>query len=71
MKGKYFWIKERDNPQLGTYYVAMGNITTKEAKKYESPRLYGSNIMHKYDTKEAYETALFYLKREGKRIQGI
>ena len=66
MAGKYFWIKERENPQLGTYYVACGQITIKEAQGYERKSLYGFNIMHKYATKEAYGAELSRLKESGK-----
>ena len=68
MKSKPWWIKERDNPQLGTYYVAMGPMTVKEAEKYENS-LYGFNIMHKFETKEAYEQEIYRLKQSGARVQ--
>jgi hypothetical protein len=56
MKGKYFYIKERDNPQLkSAYYTALGNLTVKEAKKAEFSS-YGYNTIIKFDTKEAYLT---------------
>lgn len=55
MAGKYFWIKERENPQLGTYFVAMGQISMKTAHAYETGTLYGFNTMHRFATKEAYE----------------
>lgn len=71
MAAKYFWIKERDNPQLGTYYVAMGQISVKEAQKYERKSLYGSNIMHRFVSKEAYEKRLSELKAKGERVQVI
>ena len=33
---KYWWIKERYNPQLGTYYIKYGNtLTVKQAKAME------------------------------------
>ena len=38
---KFFYVKERFNPQLGTYFVYEGKLSIKEAKKYEKP-LYGS-----------------------------
>jgi hypothetical protein len=35
MKGKFWYIKERHNPQLDSpYYVALGNISKKEVHKY-------------------------------------
>mgnify|MGYP001568133194 FL=1 len=70
MAGKYFWIKERENPQVGTYYVACGQITIKEAQGHERQSLYGFNIMHKYTTKEAYEAEISRLKAKGERVRG-
>ena len=65
MAEKYFWIKERINPQLkASYYVACGQITAKEAKAKESP-VYGDTIMHKFPTKEAYEEELSRLRHKG------
>lgn len=67
--GKYFWIKERYNPQLGTYYVACGNTyTVKDAKKAESP-FYGDNTIHKFDTETEYNAEIERLKKAGKRVQ--
>ncbi len=57
MSNKYWWIKERHNPQLGVYYVGCGNISAAEAKAMESP-LYGDNYMHKFSTKDEYEKRL-------------
>ena len=58
MTGKYWWIKERHNPQFKEpYYVACGQITVKEAKAHENP-LYGYNYMHKFSTEKEYETRL-------------
>lgn len=66
---KYYWIKERYNPQIGTYYVAYGNTyTVKDAKKAERP-LYGQNIMHKFNTKEEYNEEIRRLKNESERVQ--
>ena len=52
-----YYIKERINPQTGTYCKDMGKMSAKEAKKHESP-IYGANIMHSYKTKKEYEAAL-------------
>lgn len=68
MAGKYYWIKERENPQLRTYYVACGKIAMKEAQAYERKSLYGSNIMHRFTTKETYEAEISRLKAKGKRV---
>jgi hypothetical protein len=59
MAGKYWWIKERHNPQFkDPYYVACGQITAKEAKAHENLFLYGTNYMHKFSTKEEYEARI-------------
>ena len=70
MAGKYYWLRERHNPQLGTYYVAHGKITLQEAREYAIP-LYGTNKMHKFRTKEAYEAEIEMLKSQGKRVEYI
>ena len=67
MTAKYYWIKERHNPQLGIYYACLGNITTKEAKKYENS-LYGTNYMHKFETKKEYEAEIERLKANGEKF---
>lgn len=58
MAGKYYWIKERHNPQFDKpYFVAYGNITTRRAAQMENAN-YGTNYMLRFDTKEAYEAKL-------------
>ncbi len=64
MAGKYFWIKERHNPQLGVYYVACGKITVKEANQMKDS-LYGNNYMHKYSTEDEYEAKITELINSG------
>ncbi len=64
---KKFYIKERNNPQLGTYYVPMGELSKTAAKKHESP-LYGDNTMLGYETEFAYEQAIKRLKQKGERV---
>lgn len=68
-KQQPFWIKERHNPQLGVYYVACGQMSKTAAKNHEKP-LYGSNIMHEYETEEAYQDRLAELLATGKSVQG-
>jgi len=68
MPGKYYWIKERYNPQLGTYYVRCGQITVKKAKKMENV-LYGDNVMHKFSTVEEYRSKIKELKNCGEKVQ--
>lgn len=56
-----YWIKRRDNPQLGVYYVPMGQMTRTAAMEHENTR-YGDNIMLEYDTQERYKQRIEYLK---------
>jgi hypothetical protein len=63
-KPRPYWIRQRDNPQLGTYYVAEGQMSETAAKKHSRP-LYGTNTMHRFDTKEDYERRLNQLKLAG------
>jgi hypothetical protein len=63
-----YWIKERYNPQLGTYYVACGQLSKKEAKRHERS-IYGDNIMHEYCTQTDYEAKLAQLRQLGKQVQ--
>ena len=64
---KPWWIKERDNPQIGVYYVACGRMAVKAAKACEKA-LYGSVTMLRFDTEEAYNTKLAMLRKEGMRV---
>ena len=68
MAGRFFWLKERVNPQLGTYYVKCGKITAREAKTMENS-LYGDNYMHKFKTIDEYESKISELKDKGFFIQ--
>jgi hypothetical protein len=65
---KPWWIKERDNPQLGTYWVACGQLSKTDAMKMESC-LYGMNFMHRFDTEADYEGKLAELKKRKERVQ--
>ena len=64
---KSFYIKERHNGQTGMYYVELGQLTKKDAKKHETT-LAGFNIIHECKTKEEYEETLETLKAEGGRF---
>ena len=66
-KPKYYWIKERHNPQLGTYYVLCGQLAVKEAKLRERS-IYGSNTMHKYATEKEYDDAVDLIMERGERV---
>jgi hypothetical protein len=63
-----YWIKERHNPQLGCYYVGLGQLSKTAARKYERP-LYGENIMHSFDTESAYQARLDELRAAGESVQ--
>lgn len=55
MKYKYWYIKERWNPQHNKpSFTALGNISTTEAKKYEKT-LYGTNYVIRYSNYTDYE----------------
>lgn len=64
---KSYWIKERYNPQLGTYYVPEGQLSKTAARKAENT-LYGSNTMHEYATEEEYNKAIADLKARGLNV---
>lgn len=68
MKNYPWWIKARHNPQLGTYYVACGQMSKAAARRYERP-LYGDNVMMRYETEREYKAALEHLNRSGKSVQ--
>lgn len=65
-----YWIKERHNPQLGVYFVACGQMPVKAAKRHEL-QLYGSNIIHRFDTQAEYEARLQELVERGERVTGV
>jgi hypothetical protein len=65
---KQYYIKERINPQLGTYYVACGQMSKAAARRSENP-LYGENIMHSFETESAYLARIQELKRLGEKFQ--
>lgn len=44
-----WWIKERNNPQTGTYYVREGRLSKRAAARMENT-IYGSNRMLSFDT---------------------
>ena len=67
MRPKYFWLKERHNPQLGVYWVTMGNITLEKARAHENA-MYGTNYMHKFSTEKEYEEKIAQLIANGERV---
>lgn len=59
---KKWYIVERRNPQLGTYYYSIGQRTKKDAMKYENA-IYGRNAVLSYETQEQHDKALAELCR--------
>lgn len=64
-----FYIKERHNPQLGVYYVACGQMTKRDARKWESNSIYGNNIMHRFEDADSYRDKIRDLKESGESVQ--
>ena len=71
MKTKHiqlFYIKERHNPQIGVYYVLMGQLSKDEAKANENS-IYGHNVVLSFSTEKLYNDRIEQLRKEGARIQ--
>lgn len=69
MKNKFWYIKERHNPQFKQpYYVALGNISKKQAKAYESS-IYGDNTVFSFDSEERYREEIKRLKNARFNVQ--
>lgn len=68
MSTKPYWIKERDNPQLGIYFVACGQLSVREARSREGS-LYGSNRMLRFDSEAEYNAKLKELRAAGEKVQ--
>lgn len=64
---KSYYVKQRNNPQLGVYYVKMGQMTKKDARAH-GKSIYGSNTMLEFKTLAEYETFVESLEKEGQRI---
>lgn len=65
---KKFYLGERINPQLGTYWVRHGQLTKKDAKAKEKC-LYGAKIMHPFETEAEYNQKIQELEQQGKKPQ--
>ena len=71
MAAKCYWLKERHNPQFNQpYYVPLGQMTAREAKKYENT-LYGTNYLHKFKTKDEYEKRITKLRAMGCDVRDV
>lgn len=65
-----YWIKQRCNPQIGTYHIAQGQRPVKDVRADEKGgSLYGSNVYLRFDSKEAYEAKIEALKAAGEKIR--
>lgn len=69
MRSYPYWIKERYNPQLGTYYVACGQMSKTAARRMETRSLYGDNVMLRFETEDAYKSKLDALSKAGEKVQ--
>jgi len=63
-----YWIKQRENPQLGTYYVPCGQMSHKAAKQKERGSIYGSNLMLLFNSQAEYNAEIEALKKRGERV---
>ena len=62
---QFFYLRKRINPQFNKpYYVGHGQISKKEAKKYEAPG-YGDNYMIAFSSEAEYNAERERLKSEG------
>lgn len=68
MKEKKFYIKERFNPQLGVYYVAMGQMSKTAAKKAANA-LYGTSLIHGFENEAEYQAKLTELRKQGEEVR--
>lgn len=67
MKTKLWYIKQRWNPQLGTYHTACGQLPKAAARRMERS-LYGDNVMIPFETEIAYNARLDELRKSGERV---
>lgn len=68
MKGfKKFYLKERISPVFGKHFVLCGKLSRAEAERRGNP-LFGKNIMHGFDSQQAYTDRITELKKEGHKF---
>lgn len=65
---KKWWILRRDNPQLGVYYMGLGQLSKTEARAREST-LYGYNSVMPFDSKHDYLAKLAELENTGECVR--
>ncbi len=64
MKKNYpWWIKERNNGQAPTYFVACGQMSKTAARRNENP-LVGHNTMHEFADEASYNAKLESLRSQ-------
>ena len=63
-----WYLMERDNPQLGTYWVKKGPFTRADAPG-KSKSVYGGSTYHVFDTEEEYDAKIAELKASGERVR--
>ena len=69
MTKQKFYIKERHNPQIGVYYVCLGQISNKKAKAILKSKDYGVDYyLLAYKTETEYKNKIEELKMLGKWI---
>ena len=62
-----YWIKRRENQQLGAYYIPCGQLSDSNAKRL-SRSLYGENAMQSFETEKEYKDAIDLLRSIGANI---
>jgi hypothetical protein len=66
---KFFYLKERHNPQFDApYYIMEGQLTKRDAIK-KTKTIYGWNAMIPYENEILYKEAIDKLKEEGFSVQ--
>ena len=51
---KKWWLLERHNPQLGVYWIPLGQLARSTALARENT-LYGTNYVHPFDSLKEYQ----------------
>ena len=65
---RLYYLRERYNPQLGTYWIRAGQLSKAAAKRWESTA-YGENTMHGFETESEYEAKIAKLESDGEKVQ--
>ena len=62
-----WFIIERSNPWSATYYILAGQLTDAEAERRQKTK-YGKNVMLSFETEEQYNSAIWAIKKTGKKV---